>query len=81
MQHGGQTGLLSGADDARQKSRSWLSSSLSVFHSDVYQWVDLDIKECLYQGTAGNSIETACCCRGPAAKHYLMSKQKENPGQ
>ena len=23
---------------------------------------------------------SSCCCRGPAAKHYLMSKQKENPG-
>ena len=51
---------------------------------DVYQWVeieaDLEIKECLYQGTAENSIKAACCCRGPVAKHYLMSKQNENPG-
>ena len=30
MQGGGQTELLLGADDKRQKSRSWLSSSLSV---------------------------------------------------
>ena len=82
MQRGGQTELLSGADDARRKSRSRSSSSLSVL--DVYQWVeievDLEIKESLYQGAAENSIEVACCCRGPAAKHYLMSKQKENPG-
>ena len=49
---------------------------------DVYQRVEievnLEIKECLYQGTAENSIEAACCCRGSAAKH-LMSKQKEKP--
>ena len=51
---------------------------------DVYQWVEievnLEIKECLYQGTVENSIEPACCCHGPAVKH-LMSKQKENPGR
>ena len=47
---------------------------------DVYQRVeievDLEIKDCLYQGTAENPIEAGCCCCGPVAKHYEQTKRK-----
>ena len=79
MQRGGQTELLSGADDARQKSRSRSSSSLSVL--DVYQWVeievDLEIKESLYQGTAENSIEVLAAVVDQRQNIILWANKKK----
>ena len=79
MQRGGQTELLSGADDARRKSRSLSSSSLSVL--DVYQWVeievDLEIKESLYQGTAENSIEVLAAVVDQRQNIILWANKKK----